>query len=92
MKLQRIHNKALKYALNERHHYTRNTKTNIAKIDPVNYKLYIRARNTINELTTEENETFSKIIENYEIYRNHNWFSKTINVLQRGPPNKIYTY
>lgn len=40
-------------------------------------------------MTNEDNETLHNVIENYELESNHNWFPKTIKVLQRGPPNNL---
>lgn len=48
-KLQKVQNKALRYAMNERYPYSRNTKTlhEISELEPVNYTLYQRAEKNI---------------------------------------------
>lgn len=42
-------------------------------------------------MTEAEDETFKKIIEDYEANKNESWFPKTLITLQNGPPDKLYT-
>lgn len=62
-----------------------------AKIEPLNYEIHRQAEKTFNKMTTLEIQDFSSIIENYEETKTHNWFKKIKNIIQKGPPERIYT-
>lgn len=51
-KLKKIQNKALRFAYNEKHLNTRNTKTlhELENIEPVNYTLHVRAEKSLKNL------------------------------------------
>ena len=92
-KLQAIQNKGLRYAHNERYPYSRNTKTlhEISNLEPINYTIYMQAQKVFNKVKDMEDIQFTTIMENYEEERDHFWFKKTKNILDRGIPEKIYT-
>lgn len=52
IKLERIQNRALKYAFNERYPYTKNTETlhQEANLQPINYNLYTRTERLFSAL------------------------------------------
>ena len=92
-KLQGIQNKALRFAFNEKYPYTKNTKTlhELTQTEPINYILHKRAERIFGKMESENQRTFSQILQNYEDNLNHNWFPKTKLKLENGPPMKIYT-
>lgn len=92
-KLQGVLNRGLRYAHNERYPYTRNTRTlhEISNIEPINYSLHMQANKIFDKLRVLGDEHFSTLLDNYEEERNHSWFRKTKNILERGIPEKIYT-
>ena len=52
--------------------------------------MFLRATK-IFEKMDEENETFKELVINYERHKEHAWFRKTLNILEKGLPIKIYT-
>lgn len=92
-KLQAVLNKSLRFAHNERYPYNHNTRTlhNISSLEPINYTLHVHADKIFNKLRERGEEMFTALLENYNEERNHAWFKKTKNILERGPPEKIYT-
>ncbi len=51
---------------------------------------YIQACKIFNKLRDMGEEHFNTILDNYEEERDHSWFRKTKNILERGVPEKIY--
>lgn len=92
-KLQVIQNKGLRFAFNERHPYTRNTKTlhELSNTEPINYTIHNQANKVFQKVRDMEERHLSEILENYEEEKNHFWFKKVKNILDRGNPEKIYT-
>ena len=91
--LQSVQNMALRFAFDERHPYTRDTKTlhELAHIEPINYTLYTRAKEIYQKLSTGNQRTFTELLENYEQHTSHNWFKKTKLIIDNDPPEKRYT-
>ncbi len=89
--LQKVHNKALRFALNERHsNGTTKEQHEAAKIEPISFILYSRAANIFRKTINLEDPHMDYILENYEDNKNHLYYKNTRNVLNRGPPGKIY--
>lgn len=91
-KLQKVLNRAIRFAYDERYPYRRSLQTlyEQANIEPINYTLFERA-NTIFRKTLElEDPQMNYIRDNYEIENSHLYFSKTKKTLDRGPPEKRY--
>ena len=92
-KLQGIQNRSLRFAHNERYPYTRNTKTlhEISDLEPINYTMYMQANKVYNKLTDLGDNYIVTILDDYDENKNHYWFSKIKNKLERGIPERIYT-
>ena len=93
-KLQTVQNTAIRFACNERFPYTKNTQTlhEDTDIEPLNSYLYKQVTKLYNKMSTPHFEYFSTILDNYEGHKDHNWFKKIKNILDRGEPVKKYTY
>lgn len=78
-KLQKVNNKAPRFAMNKRHPYTRTSKIlhEQAGTEPIHYSLYKRAENIFTEVQNMEDPYMQYIIENYEQNSNHRYYSKT---------------
>ena len=92
LKLQRIQNKALRYAFNEKYPYTRNTEElhRLAGIQPINTTLFTRGEKTFNKIMDIEDTTWEEIKNNYEPNKDHSWFKKTRNIIHRGQPQETF--
>ena len=93
LSLQKIQNKALRFAFNERYPYTRNTEQlhQLAKLDPVNVTLFNRGISTKERLLNIiKDQTYQEILRG-NINNEHGWFKKTIIYLNKGRPTPMYT-
>lgn len=59
-------------------------------MQPINYTTHTQANRVLNKLIDIGDEQFITILEDYE-EKDHYWFPKTKNKLDRGMPEKIYT-
>lgn len=91
-KLQRVQNKALRFAFNERYPYTRNTRQlhEEGHVKPLNTKLHERAKRTWEKLEGLDDPIYNTISE-YTINKEHAWFPSSIYTLNRNEPQPIYT-
>lgn len=91
-KLQKVLNRALRFAYNERYPHRRPLKAlhEQANIEPINYSLYERAKTILAKTQDLGELQMNYLIENYEEEYNYPYFSKTKKMLDRGPPGKIY--
>lgn len=93
-KLQKIQNKALRYAFNEKYPYAKNTKTlhELAGTELINYNLYNRAKDIFTRMESMQDNQFMRLINNYERIRDHLLFKKSKNIIDRRPPEKKISY
>lgn len=92
LKLQRVLNKALRYAENEHYPFNYNTEQlhNIHKITALNTRIHRRATKIWQKLEETRDQNYAKIT-NQEYGRMHNWFPSSLLHINRPPPNPIYT-
>ena len=91
--LQKIQNKALRFALNETYPYTRTTKELhiTANMKPINIYLYDKGIDTKNKLQhILQDTTYNEISTDINV-QEHNWFRKPIKQLIKPPPQPTYT-
>lgn len=62
-----------------------------ANIETINYGLYKRAEKIWQKILSLEDPQVNYLMENYEPEKNHLYYSKTKIIMDRGPPEKIYT-
>lgn len=91
-KIQRVQNKALRFAFNEHYPYNRNTRQlhEEGRVKPINITLYDRARQIWEKLESLEDPLFTVIKDN-PIISSHAWFPSTIHILDGAAPLPLYT-
>lgn len=92
--LQKIQNKALRFAYGQRHPYTMNTKElhQTAKLKTINEIVYKRGELIRNKLTDiKKDEIYTQILQQND-NSEHGWFRKPIVSLNKPKPNAIYTH
>lgn len=86
-KLQKIQNKALRFATNQRYPYTMTTAQihHYTKTKPINIKLHERAVKIWETLENQENQTYFELRENHENMQRYNkWFPSSFEKLSQG--------
>ena len=93
-KLQRVQNKAIRYAYNEKHPYTRTITElhQLSNIKPINITLHEQALKT--KLTLQniiQDETYINLItQNLQNESEHSWFKTTCKTLENIAPLPLY--
>ena len=92
--LQRIQNRFIRLAFNEKYPYTKTTEElhQLAKVNPINTTLYERGNIIKNKLLYNiKDPTYIDLITNHEDTQDHNWFRKPISILNKDKPPPIFT-
>lgn len=91
--LQKIQNKALRYAYNQRHPYTMNTMQlhEAANIEPINIRLHYRAAKIWDTIQTQQIPLYTQLTENMGNIQHYNrHFPSSLNTLNNPPPEPCY--
>lgn len=91
--LQRVQNKALRYAYNQRYPYTHTTEElhALSNIEPVNIRLHNKAIQIWEKIQTLQIPHYTTLTQNMEnITRYNTYFPSSINKLNGPPPEPLY--
>ena len=94
LSLQRIQNKSLRYAFNEKYPYTKTCKQlhEIAKVQPINTTLYDRGNKIKHKLIHKlKDPIYTNLIANDDNNEDHTWFKRPIVTLNKDRPAPLYT-
>lgn len=93
LKLQRVQNKAIRFAYNERYPYTRTTEElhSLANLQPINITLHNRGNKIKLKMTNiVQDRIYIDAINEDQQGREHGWFKKPRTNLSRDNPPPIY--
>ena len=94
LSLQRIQNKSLRFAFNEKYPYTKTTEElhQLAKVHPINITLYDRGNTIKNKLLHVLNDPiYNNLITSIDNNEDHTWFKRPISTLSNNKPAPLYT-
>ena len=92
--LQKLQNRGLRYAYNEKYPYTKTTQEmhTTSNLSTINTTLYNRGNKIKHKMIhILKDEHYTTLINDIETTRNHSWFRKPHLELNKNPPPPVYT-